>query len=33
MKVILTPLVLVMIPIACIVVAFNVAKAFIEDKL
>jgi hypothetical protein len=33
MKFILIPLVLVMIPLALIVVAFDVAKSFIEDRV
>ena len=33
MKFILTPFVLVMIPLAFIVVAFDVAKTFVEDRL
>lgn len=33
MKFILIPLVWVMIPLAFIVVAFDVAKAFVEDKV
>lgn len=33
MKVILIPLVWVMLPVAFVVVAFDVAKAAVEDKL